>query len=42
MQHGADQTYTLPLTRRAFAWINEGVDAVLGPQKPTKSRKPKH
>ncbi|WP_034360229.1 serine hydrolase [Deinococcus phoenicis] len=34
MQHGADQTYTMPNTRRAFAWINAGVDAVLGEQKP--------
>lgn len=32
MQHGADQTYTMPNTRRAFAWINAGVDAVLGKQ----------
>lgn len=31
MQHGADQTYTMPNTRRAFAWINAGVEAVLGP-----------
>lgn len=29
MQHGADETYTMPNTRRAFAWINAGVDAVL-------------
>ncbi|MFC4636835.1 serine hydrolase [Deinococcus hohokamensis] len=35
MQHGADQTYTLPNTRRAFAWINAGIDAVLGPQQVT-------
>ncbi|GGL83520.1 serine hydrolase [Deinococcus aerolatus] len=31
MQHGADQTYTMPNTRRAFAWINAGVEQVLGP-----------
>ncbi|CAM4455702.1 hypothetical protein [Deinococcus marmoris] len=31
MQHGADQTYTMPNTRRAFAWINVGIEAVLGP-----------
>ncbi|WP_370519821.1 serine hydrolase [Deinococcus sp. AJ005] len=31
MQHGADQTYTMPNTRRAFAWINAGIEAVLGP-----------
>ncbi|UQN05892.1 serine hydrolase [Deinococcus sp. QL22] len=30
MQHGADQSYTLPNTRRAFAWINAGIDVVLG------------
>ncbi|PNY82764.1 serine hydrolase [Deinococcus koreensis] len=30
MQHGADQTYTMPNSRRAFAWISAGVDAVLG------------
>ncbi len=29
MQHGADQSYTMPNTRRAFAWINAGIDAVL-------------
>ncbi|GAA5511852.1 hypothetical protein Dcar01_00565 [Deinococcus carri] len=34
MQHGSDQTYTMPNTRRAFAWINAGVDALLGEQKP--------
>ena len=34
MQHGADETYTMPNTRRAFAWINAGIDAVLGAQKP--------
>ncbi|GAA5531714.1 serine hydrolase [Deinococcus aluminii] len=33
MQHGADQTYTMPNTRRAFAWINAGIDAVLGEQR---------
>ncbi|WP_231881716.1 serine hydrolase [Deinococcus puniceus] len=33
MQHGADQSYTMPNTRRAFAWINAGVDAVLGEKK---------
>jgi beta-lactamase class A len=32
MQHGADQNYTMPNTRRAFAWINAGIDAVLGEQ----------
>ncbi|CAM3182789.1 serine hydrolase [Deinococcus deserti] len=32
MQHGADQPYTMPLTKRAFAWINAGVDAVLSRQ----------
>lgn len=30
MQHGADQSYTMPNTRRAFAWINAGIDSVLG------------
>ncbi|MFC6659232.1 serine hydrolase [Deinococcus multiflagellatus] len=36
MQHGAQQTYTMPNTRRAFAWINAGIRAVLeGPGKPT-------
>ncbi|WP_369814948.1 serine hydrolase [Deinococcus sp. Leaf326] len=34
MQHGADQTYTMPNTRRAFAWINAGIDAVIGAQIP--------
>ena len=34
MQHGADETYTMPNTRRAFAWINAGIDAVIGEQKP--------
>ncbi|SMB91939.1 serine hydrolase [Deinococcus hopiensis] len=34
MQHGADQTYTMPNTRRAFAWINAAVDEVLGQQVP--------
>lgn len=34
MQHGADQTYTMPNTRRAFAWINAGIDAVIGVQTP--------
>lgn len=34
MQHGADQTYTMPNTRRAFAWINAAVDQVIGEQKP--------
>ncbi|PTA69344.1 serine hydrolase [Deinococcus arcticus] len=29
MQHGARQTYTMPNTRRAFAWINAGINAVL-------------
>lgn len=42
MQHGADQTYTMPNTRRAFAWINAGVDAVLGPQRPVKSGPARH
>lgn len=31
MQHGSDVTYTLPQSRRAFAWINAGIDAVLAP-----------
>lgn len=31
MQHGADQTYTMPNTRRAFAWITAGIRRVLGP-----------
>nr|WP_229831828.1 serine hydrolase [Deinococcus metalli] len=31
MQQGSDQTYTMPQTRRAFAWINAGIDAVLAP-----------
>nr|WP_229784510.1 serine hydrolase [Deinococcus radiotolerans] len=30
MQHGADQTYTMPNTRRAFAWINAALKVVLG------------
>ena len=30
MQHGADETYTMPNTRRAFAWINAGIAAALG------------
>ena len=34
MQHGADQTYTMPNTRSAFAWINAAVDEVLGEQRP--------
>ncbi|MFC5847587.1 serine hydrolase [Deinococcus petrolearius] len=34
MQHGADQTYTMPNTHRAFAWINAGIDAVIGVQTP--------
>lgn len=34
MQHGANETYTMPNTRYAFAWINAGIDAVLGEQKP--------
>ncbi|MCP2013724.1 beta-lactamase class A [Deinococcus sp. HSC-46F16] len=29
MQHGADQTYTMPNTRAAFAWIGAGLRAVL-------------
>ncbi|MBI0445648.1 serine hydrolase [Deinococcus sp. DB0503] len=29
MQHGAGETYTMPNTRRAFAWINAAIDAVL-------------
>lgn len=29
MQHWADQTYTMPNTRRAFAWINAGIAEVL-------------
>ncbi|WP_034383933.1 serine hydrolase [Deinococcus sp. YIM 77859] len=33
MQHGANETYTMPNTRRAFAWINAAVDVVLGEQK---------
>ena len=37
MQHGADQTYTMPNTRRAFAWINAAVDEVLGEQRPQKA-----
>lgn len=32
MQHGADQTYTMPNTRRAFAWINAAIDMVLREQ----------
>nr|WP_309572136.1 serine hydrolase [Deinococcus sp.] len=31
MQNGSDQTYTMPQTRRAFAWINAGIAAVLTP-----------
>ena len=34
MQHGAKETYTMPNTSRAFAWINAGIHAVLGKQKP--------
>ncbi|RJF72959.1 serine hydrolase [Deinococcus cavernae] len=34
MQHGANETYTMPNTRRAFAWINAGIDAVIGVQTP--------
>lgn len=34
MQHGADETYTMPNTRRAFAWINQGLAAVLGEPSP--------
>ena len=34
MQHGADESYTMPNTRRAFAWINAGIDAVIGVQNP--------
>ena len=37
MQHGADETYTMPNTRRAFAWINAAVDEVLGEQRPQKA-----
>lgn len=40
MQHGADQTYTMPNTRRAFAWINAGIDAVIGKQAPKPTLKP--
>ncbi len=40
MQHGADQTYTMPNTRRAFAWINAGVEQVLGPP-PRSEQKPR-
>lgn len=29
MQHGAQETYTMPNTRRAFAWIGAGLQAVL-------------
>ncbi|MDL2344661.1 serine hydrolase, partial [Deinococcus sp. MIMF12] len=29
MQHGADETYTMPNTNRAFAWIGAGLKAVL-------------
>ncbi|WP_369848553.1 serine hydrolase [Deinococcus sp. NW-56] len=29
MQHGADETYTMPNTRAAFAWIGAGLGAVL-------------
>ena len=32
MQRGAAQTYTMPNTRRAFAWINAAVDVVLAAQ----------
>lgn len=31
MQHGAGERYTMPNTKRAFAWINKGIDAVLAP-----------
>ncbi len=34
MQHAPDETYTMPNTRRAFAWINAGIDQVIGVQKP--------
>ncbi|GAA0512499.1 serine hydrolase [Deinococcus depolymerans] len=34
MQRGADQTYTMPNTRRAFAWINAAMQVVLGPPGP--------
>ena len=34
MQRGADQSYTMPSTRRAFAWINAGIEEVLGPVPP--------
>nr|WP_229783689.1 serine hydrolase [Deinococcus sedimenti] len=29
MQHGADQPYTMPNTRRAFAWINAALKVIL-------------
>ncbi|HCE64767.1 MAG TPA: serine hydrolase, partial [Deinococcus radiodurans] len=29
--------YTMPNTRRAFAWINAAVDEVLGEQRPQKA-----
>ncbi|GGR43960.1 serine hydrolase [Deinococcus seoulensis] len=35
MQRDAAQTYTMPNTRRAFAWINAGIQAVLdAPERP--------
>lgn len=30
MQHGADQEYTMPNTRAAFAWINAAIGQVVG------------
>lgn len=40
MQHGSDETYTMPNTRRAFAWINAGVDAVLRGERASLAAKP--
>ncbi|WP_019585802.1 serine hydrolase [Deinococcus apachensis] len=40
MQHGSDETYTMPNTRRAFAWINAGIDAVLDGERASLAAKP--
>ena len=38
MQRNAAQTYTMPNTRRAFAWINAGIQAVLdAPETPAEA-----
>lgn len=43
MQRGADQSYTMPNTRRAFAWINAALKVVLGaPARTTALGSPAH